>query len=83
MSETEHHYVRRHRHRRRTGSSKSKYRWKAVDYLLLLWSLASLGAFYYLVEKTDNAPLWQIGGLAASTLVGLVLFFRYGFRIKK
>ena len=86
MPELEEHRPHRHRRRRsskRKSSSKSKSKFRLVDALLLLWSAASLAGFFYLIDKVDSAPVWQIIGLALSTLVGLVLFFRMGLRTKK
>ncbi|MDB5196079.1 MAG: hypothetical protein JWP88_449 [Flaviaesturariibacter sp.] len=86
MPETErrssHRHNRRHR-RRSSSSSKSKTKLRLIDYFLMLWSAVSLVAFFYLIDKVESAPVWQVVGLAVSTLVGLILFFKLAMRTKK
>jgi hypothetical protein len=71
----------RKRHRSSRASSKTKFR--LIDGFLIVWSLASLVSFFYLIDKVESAPVWQIVGLAVSTLIGLVLFFRLSLKTKK
>ncbi|MDB5251294.1 MAG: hypothetical protein JWP27_463 [Flaviaesturariibacter sp.] len=73
----------RHRHRRRHRTKKQRARLRPVDIFLLVWSIVSLVLFFYLLDKVDSAPPWQIAALAVSTAVGLLLFFRLGLRAKK
>jgi hypothetical protein len=81
MPETTHRHSRRRRSRSGKSTSKQKFRW--IDAVLLIWSVASLISFFYLIDKVESAPAWQIIGLAFSTLFGLVLFFRLAMRSKK
>lgn len=86
MPETEHHSSHRHRRRHRhrsSGSSKRKNKLRLIDYFLMLWSAVSLVSFFYLIDKVESAPVWQVVGLAVSTLVGLILFFKFSLRSKK
>lgn len=78
-----HRHSRSHRRRSSSSRSKSKTKLRLIDYFLMLWSIVSLVSFFYLIDKVESAPAWQIIALAASTLVGLILFFRLSLRTKK
>jgi hypothetical protein len=80
MAETER---RRHRHRQRSGSKSKRTKLRPVDIFLMLWSAVSLVLFFYLLDKVESAPPWQIAALGISTALGLLLFFRLGMRAKK
>ncbi|RYY40155.1 MAG: hypothetical protein EOO08_07415 [Chitinophagaceae bacterium] len=69
-------------HRKSSASSASDNTFTLGQFLLLLWSAATLGILLYLIGDVHRAPLPAILGLAGAALLGLLLFFR-GLRKKK
>jgi hypothetical protein len=74
---------RRHKRRHSSGSKKTKGKLRPIDIFLMLWSAVSLVSFFYLLDKVESAPPWQIAALGLSTAVGLMLFLRLALRAKK
>lgn len=72
-----------HRHRHHSHSRKPRRKLRVVDIILLLWSLISLISFLFLLDRVETAPVWQVAFLAASTLIGIIVFFSLVFRSKK
>ncbi|RYY98327.1 MAG: hypothetical protein EOO11_08375 [Chitinophagaceae bacterium] len=63
-------------HRRSSSAASQKNKFTVGQFLLLLWSGGTLGAFLWLLQDVHRPPLWMPVALAGAACVGLYFFFR-------